>query len=177
MLRGPSPEANRLLQTGIESTYRRFIQLVAQARHLAPERVNEIAQGRVWSGGAARQLGLVDRFGGLQDAVREAARRARLDPDDVSTVYLERRPGFLARLLAGTREGDTAGAPRDVFTRMGQQPQRLLERALYEAQELLAGPAIQARCLECPRVAPIPRLRGETGGGWLIRLLATLARG
>jgi protease-4 len=175
LLRGPSPEASRLLQTGIEGTYRRFIQLVAQARHLSPERVNELAQGRVWSGGAARQLGLVDRFGGLDDALREAARRAGLDPNDVSTTYLERRPGFLARLLADTTEGDAA-APRDVFTRMGQQPQRLLERALYEAQGLLSGPAIQARCLECPAVAPIPRLRAETGGGWLIRLLAAIAR-
>jgi protease-4 len=175
LLRGPSPEANRLLQTGVEGTYRRFIQLVAQARHLSPERVNELAQGRVWSGGAARQLGLVDRFGGLDDALREAARRAGLDPNDVSTTYLERRPGFLARLLADTSEGDAA-APRDVFTRMGQQPQRLLERALYEAQGLLSGPAIQARCLECPAVAPIPRLRAETGGGWLIRLLAAIAR-
>jgi protease-4 len=175
VLRGPSPEANRLLQTGIDSTYRRFIQLVAQARHLTPERVNEIAQGRVWSGGAAHQLGLVDRFGGLNDAVREAARRAGLDPDRVGTTYLERRPGFLARLFAGSA-GETAGAPRDVFTRMGQQPQVLLERALHEAQGLLAGPAIQARCLECPAVAPVPRLRAETGGSWLIRLVAAIAR-
>ena len=175
LLRGPSPEANRLLQTGIESTYRRFIQLVAQARRLSPQRVDEIAQGRVWSGGAARQLGLVDRFGGLDDAVREAARRAGLDPNSVSTTYLERRPGFLARLLAGSSEGD-AGAPRDVFTRMGQQPQLLLERTLYEAQRLLAGPAIQARCLECPAVAPIPRMRTEAAGSWLVRLLAAIAR-
>ncbi|HYD13532.1 MAG TPA: signal peptide peptidase SppA [Allosphingosinicella sp.] len=175
IFRGPSPEASRLLQTGIDGTYRRFIQLVAQARRLSPERVNEIAQGRVWSGGAARQLGLVDRFGGLDDAVREAARRAGLDPNEARATYLERRPGFLARLLAGS-EGDTAGAPRDVFSRLAQRPQALLERALYEAQGLLAGPAIQARCLECPAVAPIPRLRAETGGSWPLRLFAALAR-
>ena len=175
ILRGPSPEASRLLQTGIESTYRRFIQLVAQARRLSPERVNEIAQGRVWSGGAARQLGLVDRFGGLDDAVREAARRAGLDPDDADTVYLERRPGFLARLI-GSAAGEEAGAPRDVFSRLGQRPQDLLERALYEARQLLAGPAIQARCLECPAVAPVPRMRAETGGNWLVRLFAAALR-
>ncbi len=176
LLRGPSPEANRLLQTGIESTYRRFIQLVAEARHLTPERVNEIAQGRVWSGGAARQLGLVDRFGGLDDAVREAARRAGIDPDDARTTYLERRPGFLARLFAGAGTEAIAGAPRDVFTRLAQRPQALLERAVHDAGALAAGPAIQARCLECPAVAPLPRLRAETGGNWLIRLLAAIVR-
>ena len=41
---------------------------------LPPARVNEIAQGRVWDGGTAHQLGLVDRFGNLNDAVAEAAR-------------------------------------------------------------------------------------------------------
>jgi protease-4 len=176
LLRGPSPEASRLLQTGIDGTYRRFIQLVATARHLTPERVNEIAQGRVWSGGAARQLGLVDRFGGLDDAVREAARRAGLDPDDVGTTYLERRPGLLARLFGGVGADATAGAPRDVYTRLAQRPQALLERAVHEGQQLLSGPAIQARCLECPAVAPVPRMRAETGGNWLIRLVAAIAR-
>jgi protease-4 len=176
LLRGPSPEASRLLQTGVEGMYRRFIQLVAQARHLTPERVNEIAQGRVWSGGAARQLGLVDRFGGLDDAVREAARRAGLDPNDVTTTYLERRPGFLARMFGGVGAEEATGAPRDVFTRLAQRPRLLLERAVHEGQQMLAGPAIQARCLECPAVAPVPRLRAETGGNWLIRLFAAIAR-
>ena len=175
LLRGPSPEASRLIQTTIDANYRRFIQLVAQARRLPEARVHELAQGRVWSGAAARQLGLVDRFGGLDDAVREAARRAGLDPAGVGTTYLERRPGFLARLLAGSGEA-SAGAPRDVFSRLAQQPQALLERVLHDAQEIAAGPAVQARCLECPAVAPLPRQRAEAGGPWLIRLFAALAR-
>jgi protease-4 len=90
-------------------------------------------------------------------------------------TYLERRPGFLARLFAGQSEAD-ASAPRDVFTRLGQQPQALIERALHDARALAAGPAIQARCLECPAVAPLPRLRGEAGSPWLLRLLAALGR-
>jgi protease-4 len=178
VLRGPSPEASRLLQTGIDSTYRRFIQLVAEARHLPVQRVAELAQGRVWSGGAARQLGLVDRFGGLDDAVREAARRAGVDPARAEVTYLERRPGFLARLLSSDGEGGEASAavPRDVYSRLAQQPQALLERALYEARGLLAGPAMQARCLECPAVAPVPRTGTNAGGSWLVRLFATLVR-
>ena len=176
VLRGPSPEANRLLQTGIEATYRRFIRLVADARHLSPQRVNERAQGRVWSGGAARQLGLVDRFGGLDDAVREAARRAGLDPATAEVTYLERRPGFLARMLAGDSAASAAAGPRDVFSRLGQRPQELLARAVHDMQELAAGPALQARCLECPAVAPVPRVGTDPGGSWLVRLFATLVR-
>src|SRR5207237_736851 len=112
---------------------------------------------------------------GLEDAVREAARRANLDPGEAQVTYLERRPPFLARLFAGQREGDAA-APRDVFTRLGQRPQELIARALHDAQALATGPAIQARCLECPAVAPLPRPRGEAGGSWLLRLFAALAR-
>ena len=74
---------------------------VAAARKLTPQRVDEIGQGRVWDGGTARQIGLVDRFGTLDDAVAEAAKRAGLDPKNVARVYLEKKPGWFAQLLAG----------------------------------------------------------------------------
>jgi protease-4 len=175
LLRGPAPEAERLLQTGVESTYRRFIALVAAARRLSPARVHEIAQGRVWSGGMARQLGLVDRFGSLDDAVAEAARRAGLDPATVRRAYLEREPGFLARLFGGRGGDNAAGAPRDAFARLARRPEAMIERAVHEAGSLLAGPAIQARCLECPAIAPVPRAPVE--GNWLVRLAALVLRG
>jgi protease IV len=175
LLRGPAPEAERLLQTGVESTYRRFINLVAAARRLSPARVHEIAQGRVWSGGMARQLGLVDRFGSLNDAVAEAARRAGLDPATVRRAYLEKEPGFLARLFGGRGSDNAAGAPRDAFARLARRPEAMIERAVHEAQSLLAGPAIQVRCLECPANAPVPRAPVE--GSWLVRLAALVLRG
>jgi protease-4 len=56
LLRGPSDVADRLLQTGVDSTYRRFLSIVSAARKLPVERVDQIAQGRVWDGGTARQL-------------------------------------------------------------------------------------------------------------------------
>lgn len=175
LLRGPAPEAERLLQTGVESTYRRFINLVAAARRLSPARVHEIAQGRVWSGGMARQLGLVDRFGSLNDAVADAARRAGLDPATVRRAYLEREPGFLTRLFGGRGGENVAGAPRDAFARLARRPEAMIERAVHEAGALLAGPAIQARCLECPAIAPVPRAPVE--GNWLVRLAALVLRG
>ena len=174
LLRGPAPEADRLLQMGVESTYRRFVSLVATARHLPAARVNEIAQGRVWDGGTARQLGLVDRFGSLDDAVAEAARRADVDPTDAEIVFLEKEPGFLAELFAGLAR-DEDDASRDAFARLAHRPEAMIERAIHDAQSLLSGAAIQARCLECPSIAPIQRARAADGL-WA-RLLTLVWRG
>ncbi|HZU51012.1 MAG TPA: signal peptide peptidase SppA, partial [Sphingomicrobium sp.] len=54
LLKGPSPEANQLLQTGVNAMYARFLGVVAAARHKTPQQVDQIAQGRVWDGGTAR---------------------------------------------------------------------------------------------------------------------------
>ena len=73
-----APEAAQALQLGIEHGYRRFIDIVATARHMQPEAVDRIARGRVWSGVEAAELGLVDRNGGLEAALAAAAARANL---------------------------------------------------------------------------------------------------
>ena len=173
LLRGPSPEMDRLLQMGVEATYRRFVGLVSRARHLPPQRVHEIAQGRVWAGGTAHQLGLVDRFGSLDDAVAEAARRARLEGDAARPVWLESEPGFwseILRSLAGGEEEQAGG--RDVFSRLARRPEALLAAAVEQADALASGPAIQARCLECAASAPrAPRREARS----LTRRLLALA--
>jgi len=154
-LRGPSAEAGRLIQVTIEDVYRRFIGLVATARHLPPERVEAMAEGRVWAGGTAHQLGLVDSFGSLDDAVSEAARRARIDPKRAHTRYLERKPGWVESMLASTAGGNEATP--DAFSRIAAQPRLTLARAFDDAERLLDGPALQARCLECGPVWPEPQ--------------------
>ena len=75
------------MQQVIENNYRRFIQLVAEGRNMEPEEVEKIAQGRVWAGKTAGELGLVDKFGNLQDAVQSAAELADLEEYDV--IYIE----------------------------------------------------------------------------------------
>jgi protease-4 len=157
ILRGPSPEADRMLQMGVESTYSRFIHLVSTARRLPPARVNEIAQGRVWDGGTARQLGLVDRFGSLDDAIAEAARRADIAPEDIRPILLEEEPSFIERWFSDMAAGGEERASRDAFARLAHRPEAMIARALHDARTLLSGSAIQARCLECPATAPAPR--------------------
>ena len=173
LLRGPSPVADQLIQLSIENTYRRFLGLVSAARKLPPERVDQIAQGRVWDGGTARQLGLVDGFGSIDDAIKEAARRAKLDPADAKAVYLEKKPDFVDRLVAGwaTDDEETQTASRDVFSQIAARPELLLMRGLHDAQAILSGPAIQARCLECPTPAlPLRKKEQASVTAWLARL-------
>jgi protease-4 len=158
LFNGPSPEADRLLQMGVENTYLRFIGLVAGARRMTPQDVHRIAQGRVWDGGTARQLRLVDRFGSLEEAVAEAARLARIDPAAARPTWLEEEPGLfpsLLRAMVGGGEAQARGGG-DVFTRIARQPEALAARAIEDARLMMTGSAIQARCLECPPVAVPP---------------------
>ena len=144
-------------------------------RSATPARVAEIAEGRVWDGGTARQLGLVDRFGSLQDAIAEAARRAHIDPADARPVFLEREPGWLARVLADAARGEeNEDQARDAFSRLARRPEAMIAHAVHDARQLLAGPAIQVRCLECPAIAPVQRLAGVSASESLWARLISL---
>jgi protease-4 len=157
LLRGPSPEAGQLIQTGIESTYRRFLSIVAASRHKSPADVDKIAQGRVWDGGTAHQLGLVDAFGGVQDAIAKAGDLAKLGKDDRGIRYLDAprsfRDQFLESLAADSDDGTSS---EDAFSAWAGRPRQQLADALFEVRAILSGPSIQARCLECPLGAPAP---------------------
>jgi protease IV len=173
LLKGPSDAADALIQAGVDQTYGRFLTIVAQARHKSPAEIDRIAQGRVWDGGTARQLGLVDGFGGMNEAVAKAGELARLDADDRGLTYLEEGPSFADMLFAGFA-GDEATddqAPADALATLAPAPEGLLARAIAEVRQILSGPTIQVRCLECPPSAPAPRLSAEDRG-WLARLLS-----
>jgi protease IV len=88
----PFNQAQRAAFSGlIDQTYREFIARVAAGRKLTPERVQELARGRVWTGAQARELGLVDELGGFQTAVAAAKRLAKIDADQA--VRFKRLPG------------------------------------------------------------------------------------
>jgi protease-4 len=155
LLKGPSPEANQLIQTGVNSMYGRFLSIVAEARHKTPQQVDQIAQGRVWDGGTAHQLGLVDGFGGIDEAVAKAAQLAGLG-NERRVRYLEPPKSFKQELIEtlANEQSDTTAAPQDAFASLARQPQQQLASMLAEVRSILSGPSIQARCLSCPPVAP-----------------------
>lgn len=172
LLKGPSPEADVLIQAGVEQVYRKFLGIVAEARRKSPADIDRIAQGRVWDGGTARQLGLVDGFGGMDEAVAKAAELAKLDEDERRLTYLEKEPDFADTLMAAfAGEEEAEEVPADALASLSPAPEALLARALVEVRSILSGPTIQARCLDCPPLAAAPRLSDEDRS-WLARLLS-----
>jgi len=156
LFKGPSPEANQLIQSGVNSMYGRFLNIVAEARHKTPQQVDQIAQGRVWDGGTARQLGLVDGFGGMSDAIGKAAQLAKLG-NERTVRYLEEQPRFRDQLIEALADRDTddgSSAPEDAFSVLAHQPERQLASVLAEVRSIMSGPSIQARCLECQSDVP-----------------------
>ncbi|AXR06837.1 signal peptide peptidase SppA [Salinimonas sediminis] len=77
------PRFGDILQRSVESNYTKFITMVGKYRDMSPEQVDDIAQGRVWIGTKAKELGLVDELGDLNDAIAAAAQFAELEEYDV----------------------------------------------------------------------------------------------
>lgn len=96
--RPKTPQELASIQRIVDRIYDRFISKVAQSRKLPISKVQEIAQGRVWSGSAAKQLGLVDEIGGLENAIQEAAKQAKLEKNWQVEEYPKRR-GWEERFL------------------------------------------------------------------------------
>lgn len=87
-----SEQSRAIIQSSVDHIYQRFIQLVADARESTPEDIHDIAQGRVWSGETAMEIGLVDKLGSLEDVFRSAAMDLDLDSYDIKNIQRELSP-------------------------------------------------------------------------------------
>ena len=170
---GLDPSTRDLLQLSVEDIYTRFVKLVADARDIPVERVEEIAEGRVWSGAAARQLGLVDRFGTLDDAISLAAERAGYDADDIAVIRV-REPKPFAQQIAEellASGGNQEAAPESALAVALARRQMEGAAALGDAVATAKTTSMQARCLDCttgPRIADVDL------PGWLATLKSLL---
>ena len=167
---GTNPVFDAIMQAGIENGYRQFLARVAASRKMTSARVDAIGQGRVWDGGTARQIGLVDRFGTLKDAIDEAAKRAKLDPAKVHAEYLEKEPGFLAKIAESlsSDESDDDATGGDAFARIAADRRQMLARALGDMKRLASAGSVQVRCLECGGIGPAA---GDVGDAKLLDLV------
>lgn len=93
-------QERHILQELIDVSYQQFVQTVAEARNLAVDTVRTFADGRIFTGQQAVELGIVDRLGTEEDARRWAAELAGLDPDKAQTFTLEEKKPFLNRLVS-----------------------------------------------------------------------------
>ncbi|MXO66579.1 signal peptide peptidase SppA [Altericroceibacterium endophyticum] len=152
ILGGLTPETETLVQSTIEYGYRRFVNLVSKARNMEPSRVDEIAQGRVWDGGSALQLGLVDQFGDLDTAIAYAAKSAQAG-DDWHVEYLADKPDpyeqMIEQWLLGTSQS-SAPQGMDMMGHFARAQQDAATRIADDLDSLMAVKGLQARCLECP---------------------------
>lgn len=172
---GFSPEIDAVLQAGVASTYRDFLARVSKARGLSVEKVDAIGQGRVWDGGTARQNGLVDQFGGLEDALAWAAGKAGLEQGKWHPVFLgaetENYDPLIRRLLTSAVAPATTVPAGDGFALVARRQNELSARLAHNVERLTGVTGVQAYCLECPGRPVAPVLRADGSGG-----LAALAK-
>ncbi|ESZ88858.1 MAG: serine protease [Blastomonas sp. CACIA14H2] len=167
LLGGFNSTVDTFIQGTIEHDYRRFLALVGKARGMSVDQVNNIAQGRVWDGGTARQIKLVDRFGSIDDAIAEAAKRAKLGKDSYSVKYLETEPDpfeqFVSGMFAPAEEEKQASG---LVARLAWQQRAALGQVLGDLNVLGGAEGVQAWCLECSGALP-PRHVARADASWL----------
>ncbi|MGH9309644.1 MAG: S49 family peptidase, partial [Vicinamibacterales bacterium] len=94
-----NPEERARIQEQMQATYDAFVEKAAAGRHTTPEKIDAVAQGRVWTGQQAKGLGLVDELGGLERALALAKEQAGIDSDaEVEIVVYPPKKGLYESL-------------------------------------------------------------------------------
>ncbi len=141
-----NPILGNVLQQSIEFGYEKFTSLVAKGRHLTSEQVEALAQGRVWTGASALEVGLVDELGGLNESIAAAAELASID--DFSTVYLEEplsaRDMILRELMDNGLHIMARLTPQAAYPLFNQ-----VNRGIRELARMNDPRGIYSQCLNC----------------------------
>ncbi|MEB3230787.1 MAG: signal peptide peptidase SppA [Leptolyngbyaceae bacterium] len=104
-----APE-QEILQSLIDTSYQQFVQTVADSRNLSVETVKQFADGRIFTGEQALELGVIDRLGTEEDARRWVAELADLDPEKTECIDFEEPKSLVSRLLSGNRSQSQVSA-------------------------------------------------------------------
>ena len=100
-----SGDVKQIIQQVINSGYEKFISKVATARNIDKAKVDLSARGRVWSGAQAKERGLVDELGGLNDSIVLARKLTGLTTENSRVVLIETESTSLSNFLSGVRQG------------------------------------------------------------------------
>ena len=134
-LRPLDPRVAQLMQVSVNRIYSEFTTRAALARKTTPAKIDEVGQGRVWTGLQAQERGLVDTIGSYGDALRSAAKRAKLG-DDYRVAYLERDATGVERFLQ--MFGASASTAIIIQVKLGLLPSLAENPALAQASKELA---------------------------------------
>jgi protease IV len=93
-----TPQEREIFQSIVDESYAEFVDVISQGRDIPEERVREIADGRIYSGEQARELGLVDEFGGLDEAAKLA--REEADVGEATVIRYVQTPGIFDTVTA-----------------------------------------------------------------------------
>ena len=133
----PFSERERfILQSGVDSTYLNFKRMVATGRNMTVEQVEEIAQGRIWIGAKAKEIGLVDEIGGIDEAIKGAVELSGLKAYEISE-YPKQKPSILDGIITNLTEETAASVKAE---QLG-----ILYPHYVAVTELLNRPVIQAK--------------------------------
>jgi len=135
LLRPLDPRFGQLVQSSVSRIYTDFTTKAAVARKTTPAKIDEVAQGRVWTGLQAQERGLVDTIGSYGDALRSAAKRAKLG-DDYRVAYIERDESAFERALL--MFGASASQSINIQVKLGLMDLALPQGAIAEASKELA---------------------------------------
>jgi len=123
-MRGVTPVYGEVLQSVIEAGYQQFLTTVADGRDMDVDAVDKVAQGRIWTGEKAQELGLVDELGDLDEAINAAASLA--DVDDYSTWYVAPELSFEEQMLRRIAEN-----AHTVLPKISNNPVSRLKRLVH----------------------------------------------
>lgn len=143
-----SEKGSKVIQASVDNIYQRFIHLVADARKLSPEQVDAIAQGHVWTGSTAKDLGLVDQLGTLKDVIAAIAKDAKLENYQVEFVQRTLSPKEeLMRSLIET--GISLPTSETLQSLQFLNQFQALTKPLEELKQLQDPQGIYVKCFEC----------------------------
>ena len=125
---------------GMQAFYDQFVEKVAEARHTTPEKIDQVAQGRVWTGHQARQVGLVDQLGGLQVAIGVAKQRASIPAEEeVDIVVYPPRRSFYDLVSEGLQAPTGGGGTETLAMLLGPRDRRILGALLVPSRLFRSG--------------------------------------
>jgi protease-4 len=138
-----TPEERAKVQESMQAFYDQFVEKVAEARQTSPEKIDQIAQGRVWTGQQAKEVGLVDELGGLLVAVAAAKQRARLPADEEVelVVYPPRRSFYevISESLEQSPSRQSASTAEAILMLLGPRDRTVLAALLAPSRLFRSG--------------------------------------